>query len=448
MASDWHLIVTRAGKRLHDRFLGLGVWTIGRSATNSIVLDDGEVSRFHALLTVDREGRCELRDLGSRNRTEMNGRAVTRQRLNPGDAFAIGGFELRVGVDALDESEGRGAHDEPATLGSSGAAGAVEPPLSEEPDAFLGTSPAARDLLARARRAASTDFNLLVTGETGAGKGVLSRLVHRWSARAARPFVVVNCAAIPGELVESELFGHRKGAFTGAIGDRAGKFRAAAGGTLLLDEIGDLALAAQAKILRAIEEREIEPVGETAPVAIDVRMIAATNQDLEKLVAQGRFRLDLHHRLSTLTLHVPPLCERPEDVVTLANWFLGRLVDEVPSAGDASFSSEAIDALVAHRWPGNVRELRNVVAYALLEKEGDVIRPADLRFPRSSLARPAVAPGATLGEAESRHVVEALERHGWNLAQTARALGISRNTLKGRIEKWGLSRPGGTERKR
>jgi transcriptional regulator with GAF, ATPase, and Fis domain len=157
--------------------------------------------------------------------------------------------------------------------------------------------------------------------------------------QCADPFIVVNCAAIPAELAESELFVHRKEAFTGAIADRPGKFRAAAGGTLLLDEVGDLASVAQAKILRAIEDQVVEPVGEPAPVPVDVRFIAATHQDLEKAVAGGRFRLDLYHRLSTLTLHVPPLRERPEDLVVLANWFLAKLVEEVPSAGDAVLSS-------------------------------------------------------------------------------------------------------------
>ena len=440
MPTDWHLVVTRSGKPIDDRFLGLGVWTIGRAASNSIVLDDARVSRFHALVSVDREGRCEVRDLGSRNRTEMGGQPVTRRLLSPGDAFTIGGFELKLGADEGDDSPSTPC-DDSATLGVADEAAGAASASSVEPDAFLGTSPAARDLLARARRAASTDFNLLVTGESGSGKGVLSRLVHRWSVRAARPFVVVNCAAIPGELVESELFGHRKGAFTGAVSDRPGKFRAAAGGTLLLDEIGDLALAAQAKILRAIEDQEVEPVGEPAPVPIDVRVIAATHQDLEKAVAEGRFRLDLYHRLSTLRLHVPPLRERPEDLVVLANWFLARLVEEIPSAADAMLSSEAIDALVAHSWPGNVRELRNVIAYALLEKQGDLIRPEDLRFPRPPATKTDLRRDATLGEAEAKLVAAALDQHGWNLARTARTLGISRNTLKGRIEKWGLTRP-------
>ena len=447
MAIDWHLVVTSSGRRIHDRFLGLGVWTIGRSATNAIVLDDAQVSRFHAILTVDPEGRCQLRDLASRNGTRLAGRRMTRVQLSPGDSFSIAGFDLSITLEREEDLPSAEALVEPATLDSPGESSAA-PPQPEEPDGFLGTSPKARALLARARRAALTDLNLLVTGDSGSGKGVLSRLVHRWSARAAGPYVVINCAAIPGELVESELFGHRKGAFTGAVADRPGKFRAASGGTLLLDEIGDLALGAQAKILRAIEDQEVEPLGEPAPVRVDVRVIAATHQDLEKAVADGRFRLDLYHRLSTLGLQVPPLRERPEDIVVLANWFLVRLIEEVPSARDAVLSSDAIDALVAYHWPGNVRELRNVIAHALLAKEGTVIRPTDLRFPRSSGAGAGLGPRATLSEAESKLVAEALEHHGWNLARTARALGISRNTLKGRIEKWGLSRSEGGGRER
>jgi DNA-binding NtrC family response regulator len=320
-----------------------------------------------------------------------------------------------------------------------------------EPRPFLGTSPAARRLLAQAHRAADTDLAVLIRGESGSGKGVVASLIHRTGARASGPYVVVNGAAIPGELVESELFGHRRGALTGAVSDRLGKFRAAHGGTLFLDEIGDLSLPAQAKILRAIEDQEIEPLGEPAPVRVDVRVMAATHQDLARAVEAGSFRGDLFHRIATLTLEVPPLRERQGDIVLLANWFLAQLVDEIPWAQGAAFGSDAIDALVAHDWPGNVRELRNTVAQALVARDGDLIRPEHLRFARTAERAPATPDpsaarrgqepgGETLDEVAARHVARALERHAWNLSRAAQALGIARSTLRGRIARLGLRR--------
>jgi DNA-binding NtrC family response regulator len=285
---------------------------------------------------------------------------------------------------------------------------------------------------------AATSVHVLITGPSGSGKGVVGRLLHRWSARAARPFVVVNCAAIPAELAESELFGHRRGAFTGATADQVGKFEAAHGGTLFLDEIGDMGLPAQAKILRAIEDQEIERVGEARPIRVDVRVVAATNQDLDGAVAASRFRLDLLYRLATVRIEVPPLRDRPDDIPLLANCMLAQLASEIPAAGDCTFSPGAIDALLAHPWPGNVRELRNVVASALILRRGQHIEAQDLRLGGRGDGGGDVPATASLEEVERGHIRRALDHHRGNILRTAKALGITRRTLRERIERYRL----------
>jgi DNA-binding NtrC family response regulator len=455
MAVEHRVVVTRSGEVVLERVLAPGVTTLGRSRHADVSLDGAKDSRHHAILFVSAEGDCHLQDTGSKNGTFLGRRRVGRVRLEAGDVFHLGPYacELRV-----EESGAPARTGDPSTMpaagsetagewaaapAGSGIAGGVRP--------FLGASPATARLLVQARRAADTDLAVLICGESGSGKGVVASLIHGSSARSMGPFIVVNCAAIPGELVESELFGHRRGAFTGAVSDRLGKFRAADRGTLFLDEIGDLSLPAQAKILRAIEDQEIEPLGEPSPVRVDVRVLAATHQDLAKAVAAGSFRGDLFHRIATLTLDVPPLRERKEDVVLLANWFLAQLIDEIPWAQGAAFASDAIDALVAHDWPGNVRELRNTVAQALVARDGELIRREHVRFARSpdrgssapdpSGARPPIdARGETLEDVEARHVARALDRHAWNLSRAAKTLGIARSTLRERIARLGLRR--------
>jgi len=435
MAGQWRLLVSRGGAVVADRVLGPGVLTFGRSPDNAVALDDVQVSRFHAVLTLRDNGLCHLQDVGSKNGTFLADRRIARTVLSPGDRFSLGPFLCEFIADRPPDS---GAFMEPT--GEAGVDVSGADPRSVDTGPFLGTSRAALAVLTLARRAADTELNLLITGESGSGKGVVARLVHGWSRRAKAPFVVVNCAAIPGELIESELFGHRRGAFTGAVSDRPGKFRTADGGTLFLDEIGDLALPAQAKILRAIEDQEIEPVGEPSPLRVNVRVLAATNHNLEQAVSAARFRADLYHRVSTLSVHVAPLRDRKEDLLVLANWFLAELIDEIPWAQGAAFSSEAVDALLAHDWPGNVRELRNTVAQALVARAGDIIRPEHLRFARA-LQPVEAAPTQRLAEVETQHIVRALEFHGYNLVKTAKSLGISRSTLRQRMEKLGLGRP-------
>jgi DNA-binding NtrC family response regulator len=432
--SCWRLIARRDGRSVLEAPVPLGVSTIGRDKGNRFVLDGERMSRFHACIVARGDGTCHVHDMGSKNGMVVDGRHVGRVRVVVRETIGMGPYVLEL--EAVEAATG------PGDVPTAGDALAAEAEAAPDDDTFLGASAATRQLLARARRVADTDLSALIQGESGTGKGVIARLIHRWSARRSGPFVVVNCAAIPTELVESELFGHRKGAFTGAVADRPGKFRAASGGTLFLDEVGDLSLQAQAKILRAIEEREIEPVGEPATVQVDVRVVAATHRNLEGAVAEGHFRLDLHHRLAIVRLDVPPLRERKDDIPVLASFFLSELIDDIPWAQGATLSRGAMEALVAHDWPGNVRELRNAIAQGLLAHDGEYVEPEDLRLGGAhAAAGPATSPEATLAEAEAAHVMRALEFHGGNIRRTAKTLGISRTTLHDRMDRLGLSRP-------
>jgi DNA-binding NtrC family response regulator len=315
---------------------------------------------------------------------------------------------------------------------------------------IIGTSPAMRRLFESVEKVADTDVTVLIRGESGTGKELVANALHYRSPRRSKAMVKMNCAALSRELVESELFGHEKGAFTGAIARREGKFEAADGGTLFLDEVGDMPLETQAKLLRAIQEREFERVGGNTPIRVDVRILAATNQDLEAGVAAGRFREDLYYRLRVVELVIPPLAERREDIPLLVEHFLkdtaARLRREVkPLTGDA------LRACVAHEWKGNVRELRSAVEQALLLAPGPEITADDL-FGRA--APPAPAPAAPAGgapasfrEAKERLVTQferdfllgALRRHGGNISKAAEEVGMYRQNFQQKMRELGIS---------
>jgi transcriptional regulator with GAF, ATPase, and Fis domain len=310
------------------------------------------------------------------------------------------------------------------------------------PHRALGRSRAWRDVLAQANKVAPVDTTVLITGESGTGKEVMARYIHRRSARADGPFVALNCAALPEQLLESELFGHEKGAFTGAIATRLGRVEQAERGVLFLDEVGEMSPAVQAKFLRVLQEREYQRLGGLRTLAANIRVLAATNRDLPAAVARGAFREDLYYRLAVFDIALPPLRERAEDVLVLAEAFLeeiGRSVGR-PAAG---FSDEVRGKLTAYPWPGNVRELRNAVERAVILCEGGLITsdhlPPGLSGTGAPAPRSAAAPAAsTLESAQREMIVDALARAGHNKSKAARLLGLTRAQLRSRIEKHGI----------
>ncbi|MCA9002744.1 MAG: sigma-54-dependent Fis family transcriptional regulator, partial [Planctomycetes bacterium] len=304
----------------------------------------------------------------------------------------------------------------------------------ELPDHVIAESPMVRDLLREWKRVAQSPASVLLTGESGTGKEVFARLLHDWSERKDAPFVPLNMASLPETLAESELFGHAKGAFTGADREREGWIEKAQGGTLFLDEIAELSPPVQAKLLRVLEEHELRRVGENRTRQVDFRLISATHQDLEASVAAGNFRADLYYRLAVVTFELPPLRERPEDILPLAKHFLSQA-----STSDKRLSTEAIRRLQEHPWPGNVRELKNAMARAAILSPGSTILPEHL--PPSIAAGSGEPVGATdLLSVEKRTILDCLERNRGNRSHTARELGISRRKLLYRLKEYGVGR--------
>ena len=314
---------------------------------------------------------------------------------------------------------------------------------------MVGGSPALLAVLRQVEQVAATDSTVLVLGETGTGKELIARAVHSRSARRDRPLVKVNCSAISAGLVESELFGHVKGAFTGALDRRIGRFELADGGTIFLDEVGDLPLETQVKLLRVLQEREFEPVGSSRTLKVNVRVIAATNRNLEEAVASGRFRADLFYRLNVFPVRVPPLRDRRGDVPQLVMFFLARFAKEFGKPVEV-VSQPTMERLVAYDWPGNIRELQNIIERAAVLSSGRVLElgpdllPVGRPVGSASVRPEAPADGVTLEEMERRHIREALERSRWVVegpAGAAKALGLHPNTLRSRMSRLGISRP-------
>jgi DNA-binding NtrC family response regulator len=310
---------------------------------------------------------------------------------------------------------------------------------------MIGESPSMRQLLEEIKKVAPTNGRVLITGESGSGKELVARAVHRLSKRAAGPFVKVNCAAIPAELIESELFGYERGAFTGAIGKKKGQFELASGGTLFLDEIGDMSLAAQAKVLRVLQTGELSKVGGESTIQVDVRVLAATNRDLKRAVAEGGFREDLYFRLNVIPVHCPPLRDRMEDIPLL----VGRFVEEF--CRENGFKRKGVEPgvlqkLKRHAWPGNIRELKNVTERMVI-MSGDSIRPEDVpetisgdvkgievqRFDGMSLKD-------VREEVEREYIRSSLDEYGWNITKTAEKLGIERTNLHKKMKQLDIKR--------
>jgi DNA-binding NtrC family response regulator len=317
---------------------------------------------------------------------------------------------------------------------------------------MVGKSPAIQQAFRTIERLAQTSATVLITGESGTGKELAARAIHDLSSRSGQPFVPVNCGAIPRDLIESELFAHEKGAFTGAGEQRIGRFEAASGGTLFLDEIGELETSLQVKLLRALQERVIERVGSAKAVPIDVRILAATNLDLDAEIAAGRFRSDLYYRVNVVPLVLPPLRERREDVALLADAFLARSANRPDPNGPApKLSDPAHRALLEYSWPGNVRELENAIEHGIAMTDGDTIEVAQLPLPvRRSGQAEALRQEWRQGQIDFEELVarfeseilrEALERQDWNQTQTASRLGITRRRLKLKMDRLGVDPP-------
>jgi transcriptional regulator with GAF, ATPase, and Fis domain len=305
---------------------------------------------------------------------------------------------------------------------------------------IVGTGPSMREVLRRIEKVAGTDVSVLITGETGTGKELVARELHRRSARAGGPFVAVNCGAIPEALLESELFGHLRGAFTGAVANRAGKFQAASGGTLFLDEIGDMPPQLQVKLLRALQERAVVRVGDTRPEPVDIRVLAASNRVLEEEIAAGRFREDLYYRLHVVSVALPPLRERGEDVVLLARFFLQKLARELGSRA-RGFTPAALVAMRKYPWPGNIRELENRVKKAALLADRPLVGPEDLDLGPESFA-PVLPLAQAAEEYRRRYINEVLERNGGNRTKTAKDLGVDPRTIFRHLERLEAERRG------
>ena len=450
-------LVVLAGPRCGETFIVDSLnTTIGRDASSQLNIPDHLMSRRHCTVEVT-GGTCTLRDLGSSNGTYVNGIPVRERVLAHGDRIRAGDSVLlflqlpEAGADraaVFDDRTQRiprdGSDGANGTNGLNGASG-TDQPFPETLDAqgaivhevlagrvalqahdMVGDSAPMRAVYERISKVAPSDCTVLIYGETGTGKELAARAIHQNSPRARRPFVAVNCATLTESLLESELFGHERGAFTGAVALKKGKFEIADGGTIFLDEIAELAPALQAKLLRALQFHEFDRVGGTRTIKTDVRVIAATNQDLQGAVAAGRFRRDLWYRLNVVSVTMPALRARRADIPLLASYFAARY----GRGRHVQISHEALDALRAYGWPGNVRELEHAIEHATVLGRSDRIVADDL--PETVLDASASLPSGTAAayhravlETKRRLILDAIEKSGGNYTAAARLLGIN-----------------------
>jgi transcriptional regulator with PAS, ATPase and Fis domain len=412
MAPAW-LVVSPGTPAEHRVEIGDRPLVIGKAPDVDIRLNDPTVSKRHAEIRRTPSG-VQLIDLGSRNGTKVNSIAVHGALLDGGVTLVLGRTKLRFESEQPRKPTGEG----PTQFGGA-----------------LGRSPSMRRVFGLLERIAPTDLTITILGETGTGKDVLARAVHDASPRSGGPFAVFDCGAVAPTLIESQLFGHQKGAFTGAVENRQGAFERANGGTLFLDEIGELSLELQPKLLRVLEGRRLYRLGGEGDVPVDVRVVAATNRDLEKEVARGAFREDLYFRLSTAVVRLPPLRERQEDLSDLITHFAQEL-------GGVKVSAEAHKILESYDWPGNVRELKNVIAGALAVVEGDALTAKDFVFFRKRRREPTLdglpLAGRTLDSIEKTAIKQTLDQFQGNKTQAAKALGIAPSTLYAKIKKYEL----------
>ncbi len=418
-----YLVVRRpGGNQVIDVDDGAEI-VVGRSSEATIQIDDPKVSREHARI-VRRDGALQLIDLGSRNGTRVNGKTARGQSvpLSSGDTILFGQAEILIA-----ETAGQRERRDPAAV-------AVELP------GVVVSDPAMAQAFDRARRVAQAETTVLLLGETGVGKEVIAEQIHRQSPRAQGPLVRLNCGALPESILESELFGHERGAFTGADKRKAGYLETANGGTLFLDEIGELGASMQTRLLRVLEDRKFMRVGGREEITSDLRVIAATNRELEREARAGRFRQDLYFRLAAFIIRLPPLRERPSEIDLFAELFARQFAKRM-NRPRFRLSADAMSLLRAYDWPGNVRELRNAIEHAVVLSEDGVVTaqhlPDTLRGERSA---PVTAGGVRgqVADIERRAIEEALRAEDGNQTRAARRLGISRRALIYKLEKHGL----------
>jgi two-component system response regulator GlrR len=413
VARQWKVVVVDgpdAGKSMERRG---GTIVLGAHRDADLTLSDPAVSRYHAELRLLPEGVFVV-DLGSRNGTKVGGVRVERALVPPGGTFRVGKTELAVR-----------AEDERVRVGGAEAFGD-----------FKTKTNSARRVLAQMKLVAPTEATVLIEGETGTGKELLARAIHAHSARADGPFIVVDCGAVTDSLLESQLFGHEKGAFTGASEARAGAFEAANGGTVFLDELGELPLELQPKLLRVLEARTVRRLGSVEDRRVDVRFVAATNRNLESMVAKGQFRGDVFYRVAVVRARIPALRDRPDDVPLLAADAAERI-----SGGRITLTRDAVDALMSYDWPGNARQLRNVIERAVALSQSGRISAVDL-FGDENGAEDALTfksrKDQVIAEFEARYVRGLLARHDGNVSSAAREAGMSRNALYALMKRAGI----------
>jgi transcriptional regulator with PAS, ATPase and Fis domain len=409
-----------------------GILVLGRDDAADVFIDHRSVSRTHARLHIEPTA-ILVEDLRSANGTRLAGTLLTPESavpLRPGDALELGDVVVVLQRGRPAPKSGRSAERTP-----------------------MGTSAAMQEVARLIDRIAPGNISALIIGETGVGKELVAEAIHRKSPRSTKPLVRLNCAAVTGSLLESEWFGYERGAFTGAVGPKPGLLETADGGTVLLDEVGELPMGLQAKLLRVLEDRAVMRVGGIRPRRIDVRFLAATNRDLGAESARGGFRQDLYFRLNGVSIHVPPLRERRDEIDGLARVFVSEASEAIGRPDPPAIDEEALAWLRAYTWPGNVRELRNVIERAvLLVAGGQTISIAELPRGLSAAAPDSASEEATprtgkgslrdaIADVEKQRVVEALAQAGGNQKRAAEILGISRGTLLARLEAFGITRP-------
>ena len=401
----------------------VGEFRVGRGEEVDLRIDDPSVSRDHAVLTFASGKPVTIRDNGSSNGTRVRGKRLGDEAVTvpSGETFEVGSALLMIQAPFTDDA----------------TAAAV--PSMDDSGIVIGDR-AMTSLYQLAERIAMSTINVLLLGETGVGKDVLARRIHEVSPRADKPFLPLNCGALTEQLLESELFGHEKGAFTWAVETKLGLLESADEGTVFLDEVGELPLATQVKLLRVLEERQVRRVGGLKSRPFDIRFIAATNRDLNKAVADGSFRADLFYRLNGISLVIPPLRKRVGEIEELARKFIATATERAGRERAPSIAPDALAWLMAYAWPGNIRELQNTMERAVLLCTGERITIEHLPVQQAASVQAAAEPAEDM-DPEKRRILDALEECAGNQTRAAKLLGISRNTLLARLDSYGIARP-------